>query len=173
MLAMKPYQYLPLVLLTAFAPLLPAAESKHTAEYILANSADFEGKEVTLDVAFVKPVEWKSPIPTLTFFHVVTLDRRDRKPGGFILVAIPAADSGQFAKKYGMDFNGRNTVTNTLKGTFMATPGRPGMGGRRWIIDTTGQVAELIKANKVHLPDHDGGPGAGERAGQRAGNRIR
>lgn len=170
---MKPYQCLPLVLLTAFAPLLHAAESKHTAEYILANSAQFEGKEVTLDVAFVKPVEWKSPIPTLAFFHAITLDRRDHKRGGPILVVIPAADSGQFAKKYGMDFNGRNTVTNALKGTFMATPGRPGMGGRRWIIDTTGLVADLIKANKLHLPENDGAAGGGERLGPGVGKRIR
>jgi len=171
MIAMKTYQCLPLVLLTALAPLLHAVESKHTAEYVLANSADFEGKEVTLDVAFVKPVEWKSPIPELAFFHAVTLDRRDHKPGGPILVAIPAADSGKFAKKYGMDFNGRNTVPNSLKGVFLATPGRPGMGGKRWIIDTTGQAVALIKANKLHLPEHDGG--AAEGFGRGPGKRVR
>ncbi len=158
---MKPYQCLPLILLTALAPLLPAAESKHTAEYILANSADFEGKEVTLDVAFVRPVEWKSPIPELAFFHAVTYDRRDHRQGGPILVVIPAADSGQFAKKYGMEASGRNTVPNSLKGTLLATPGRPGMGGRRWIVDTTGLLADLIKKHNLNLPDNDRGPGMG------------
>lgn len=158
---MKSYHCIPLIILTAFAPLVHAAESKHTAEYILANSAAFEGQEVTLDVAFVKPVEWKSPIPELAFFHAMTYDRRDHKPGSPILVVIPAADSGKFAKKYGMDFNGRNTVPNTLKGTFLATLRPAGNGAKRWIVDTTGQATALIKANKFHLPDHDGGPDRG------------
>lgn len=160
---MKTYQYLPLVLLTALSPLVHAAESKHTAEYILATPADFEGKEVALDVAFVKPVQWKSPIAELAFFHAMTIDRRDNKPGGHILVVIAAADAGKFAKKYGMDFEGRNS-SNSLKGVLLATPGRPAKGGKvgqHWIIDTTGKVADLIKANKLHIEDQDAGVGEG------------
>ena len=154
MRAMKTYPLLSLVFLSALTPLLHAAESKHTVEYILATPSEFEGKEVTLDVSFVKPVQWKSPIPELAFFHAVTIDRRDKKPGGRILVAILAADAAKFSKKYGMDFEGRN-ASNDLKGVLLASPVRAGMRGRIWMIDTTGQAEALIKANKLRLPDLD------------------
>jgi hypothetical protein len=148
--------------------MLQAAESKHTAEYILANQADYEGKEVTLDVVCVQPVQWKSPIAELAFFHVFTHDRRDNQPGGHILAVIPAADSAKFAKKYGMDHKARNAVTNSLKGVFLTVPGRAGvLGAKRWIIDTTGQAQDLIKANKLRLPQNDGSEGLGAGPGKR------
>ena len=105
---MKILHCLPLVLLAAAGPMLHASDSKRTAEYILTTPADFEGKEVTLDVSFVKPVHWKSPVPELAFFHVMTLDRRDYKPGGEILVVIPSEDASHFAQRYGTDFKSRS-----------------------------------------------------------------
>jgi len=161
---MKIQHYFPLVLLAAAAPLLQASDSKRTAEYILTTPSDFEGKEVTLDVAFVKPVQWKSPVPELAFFRALTIDRQDKKPGGHILVIIPAADAAKFAKKYGTDFEGRNE-SNTLRGTFLAAPGGKERHRRVWMIDTTGKAAELIKANKLEVNDEGemmgegGGPG--------------
>ncbi|MFZ4776654.1 MAG: hypothetical protein ACOYM3_14880 [Terrimicrobiaceae bacterium] len=163
---MKILHCLPLVLLAAAAPLLQASDSKRTAEYIMATPTDFEGKEVSLDVAFVKPVHWKSPIPELAFFRAMTIDRQDKKPGGHILVIIPAADAGKFSKKYGMDFEGRNE-SNSLRGTFLAAPGGKDGHRRVWMIDTTGQAAELIKAKKLEINDEgdgdmgEGGPGPG------------
>lgn len=143
-----------LLLVATFAPLAHAADSKRTAEYIIANSAEFEGKEVTLDVTFVKPVQWKSPADGLAFFRAFTIDRRDRKQGGHILVAIPSADSGAFSKKYRLDFDGRND-SDILRGTLLAAPGRR-PGSHVWLIDTSGKAAELIKAKKLPLID-DGG----------------
>jgi len=160
MSVMKALYILPLVLLAAASPLLQASDSKRTAEYILATPTDFEGKQVSLDVAFVKPVHWKSPVPELAFFHAVTLDRRDHKPGGHILIAVPAADAGKIAQRYGLDWEGRNE-SNTLTGTLVAAPGRAaGMHRRVWLIDTDGKAIELIKAKKLELLE-DGGPGPG------------
>jgi len=141
---------------------LHASDSKRTAEYILATPSDFEGKEVTLDVAFVKPVQWKSSVPELAFFRAMTLDRRDYKPGGHILVAIPAASAGAFSKKYGMDFEGRRE-SNSLKGTLLTGPNRM-KKNRIWFIDTSGQAQALIKDNKIAL-EEDGPAGLGERQG--------
>jgi hypothetical protein len=98
------------VALTLFGSLAisEAADSKRTAEYLLSSPLTHEGKAVTVDVAAVKPVQWKSPLPELTFFHALTMDRIDRKPGGGILVAVPTAEAASFAKKYGTDFEGRH-----------------------------------------------------------------
>lgn len=159
---MKKFLCLPLVLLAAVSPLLQAGDSKRTAEYLYTTPSDFEGKDVTVDVAFVKPTPWKSPIPELAFFHALTVDREDYKFGGGILVAVPAADSAKFAKKYGTDFEGRRE-SNSLKGTFIAAPGRG--GPRVWMIDLSGKASELIKERKLELQDEGGdfqpGPGFG------------
>lgn len=154
---MKKHHYLPLVLLAAVVPLLHAADSKRTAEYILTTPMDFEGKEVTLDVAFVQPVHWKSPSPDVAFFHVMTLDRRDHKPGGGILVSIPASDAAKFAKKYGTDFEGR-TESNPFSGVLLAAPGGK-MHHKVWLVDSTGKIADLVKQNKLIIEDEGGGPG--------------
>lgn len=150
---MKTTHILTILSLIVSAPLSLAGDSKHTAEYIIANAAEHEGKEVQLDVSFVKPVKWKSPIPELVFFHVITVDRRDNKMGGGILVAIKAADSGAFAKKYGMDFEDRRD-SDSLRGVLLAASGRgPDHKGnaRIWLVDTTGTAVDLIKAKKLEL----------------------
>lgn len=171
MSVMKTSLFLSLAVFAAAAPLLQASESKRTAEYILATPTDFEGKEVTLDVAFVKPVHWKSPVPELAFFHAITLDRREHKNGGGILVAILAADAGKFSKRYGLNFENRSE-SNILTGTLVAAPGGGpgGPNGRVWLIDTTGQANDLIKANKLSLhqgagQDNGGGFGPGNGGG--------
>lgn len=162
---MKPIACLLTVLLASAPTLLHAADSKRTAEYLLTTPSEFEGKEVTLDVSFVKPVHWKSPVPELAFFHALTMDRRDDKPGGEILVVVPSADAAKFAKKYGTDFKGRNSMT-TLRGVLISTT-----GGRRhmgiWLVDTTGKVADLVEQNKLAIENGErgGGPGAGPGAG--------
>lgn len=143
------------VLIVAAASALQAGDSKRTAEYILTTPTEFGGKEVTLDVALVKPVHWKSPSPELVFFHVLTIDRSDKKPGGGIMVAIPAADAAKFAKKYGTDFDGRNDM-DTLRGTLIAAPGK-GPHARVWIIDTTGKMGELVKQKKLIIEDEEDG----------------
>lgn len=158
MRVMKTLPYLTLAIITATVPLVQAYESKRTAEHILASPADFEGKEVTLDVSFVKPVQWKSPVAELAFFHVMTIDRVDKRPGGHILVAVLATESSKFAKKYGMDFDGKNKSLS-LSGILVATPGK---GNRLevWIVDTTGKIPGFVKDKKLIIEDAGdvGGP---------------
>lgn len=152
---MKTTRFLACAIFAVIAPNSMAADSKHTSEYIIANSADHEGKDVSLDVSFVKPVSWKSPIPGLAFFHAVTIDKRDQKMGGTILVAVDAAESGSFARKYGMDFEDRRD-SDSLRGLFLAAPrlGKTSKGsGSVWFVDTTGTAADLIKANQILLED--------------------
>ncbi len=145
-----------------------AADSKRTADYILTSPSDFEGKEVTLDVAFVKPVRWKSPVPELAFFHAMTTDRRDDRPAGRILVVVAADKTTAFARKYGTDPDGRRLDADTLRGILLAAPGKHPRA-RVWMVDTDGRAAELIKNKKLMIDDEgvegdelDGqGPGAG------------
>lgn len=123
-----------------------AAESKRTVNYILSKPESFEGKEVTLDVAAVKPVKWKSPIPELMFFHALTLDRIDDKPGGTILVAVNKADSEAFIKKYGLNVDGRND-RDTMKGVLITV-----RKNNLWIVDHSGKLADILKEKEIDLP---------------------
>lgn len=131
--------------------LLQSADSKRTAEYILTTPQNFEGKEIELDVAFVKPVRWKSPVSELSFFQAFTIDRKDHKSGGAITVAVPAADAASFAKKYGTDFEGPYDKDD-LTGTLLSSPGR---GPKRpvWFVDTSGLAPELIKKGEFSIED--------------------
>lgn len=149
---MKTPFFLSTVALALFGSLTASqADSKRTAEYLLSSPLANEGKPVTVDVAAVKPVHWKSPFAELTFFHAMTMDRSDRKPGGGILVAVPAADAAAFAKKYGTDFEGRYE-SDPLKGMFMASGPR-----KIWVIDLSGQLAQLQAERKLSLPEEAGG----------------
>ncbi len=143
---------------------IASAESKRTAEFLLSDPKAHQDQSVTVDVAMVKPVRWVSPLPEIAFFQALTIDRSDKKPGGGILVAVPSGDSAKFAKKYGTDFEGRNSST-ILKGVFLAAGGQGHHGHRGvWIIDTTGRLESLLKDRKVTLPDESGqGQGGQER----------
>jgi len=143
------------------------ADSRYTANAILADAIENEGKEVKLDVVSVRPMRWKSPIPELTFFQAMTYDRWDNKPGGAIIVAVDSAEAERFTDKYGVGRDGRST--DTLKGILISGPGRDAAagqagekpqrlkakaagprgaqrGGGVWIVDATGGKAlDLIK----------------------------
>lgn len=135
------------------------SESKRTANFLRLDPKSHSDKEVTVDVSMVKPVHWKSPVEDIAFFHAQTIDRSEDKSGGSILVAIPAAESATFAKKYGMTFEGRNHKTS-LKGTFILASGKRPSGF--WMLDTTGRIPQLLADKKLELPanaDNDGDPG--------------
>jgi hypothetical protein len=140
------------------------AESKRTAEYLLISPAEHLNKDVTLDVAMVRPVPWVSPAKDIAFFRAMTIDRSDRRAGGDILVAVPASEAASFARKYGTDFEGR-WESDMLKGTFLsATRGDGGTRGPGlWLVDTTGKLADLIATKQFALPGEgklaEAGPG--------------
>ncbi len=160
---MKTPTLLVVVVLGLSSPLLHAAGSERTAEALLTTPAEFEGKQVTLDVGFVRPVRWKSPAEEFAFFHAVTMDRNDHKPAGEILVAIPAAEAAEFTKKYGTDYEGRYDK-DVLTGMFIASPGRSARE-QFWLVDTTGKLAEIIAQKKITLQDdlRSGSGGGDER----------
>jgi len=126
------------------------ADSKRTAVHVLTDPSLYQDKEVTLDVAFVRPVHFVSPFPELAFFHALTVDRTNGKPAGSILVAVPSATATSFAKKYGTDFEGRGEK-DTLRGTLVAAGPKP--RGRIWVVDTSGQLLKLIAERKKSLPE--------------------
>jgi hypothetical protein len=126
------------------------AKSKRTADFLRIAPQEHADKEVTVDVSMVKPIHWKSPLEDVAFFHALTIDRTEDKGGGTILVAVPTADAEKFAKKYGMNFDGRNDK-DKLTGTFLLVSGK-GQSGL-WVIDTTGKLAQLIKDKKLMMPD--------------------
>lgn len=144
----SPLITLTIVLLAAASPL--RAESKHTAEYFLTTPQEFVNQLVSLDVAFVKPVHWVSPNPDFQFFHAMTIDKTDKKPGGGILVAVKSADASAFARKYGTDFEGKSATT-ALKGLFLAGGGAKGRM-KVYLVDTTGELKALFDAGEFALP---------------------
>lgn len=151
------------VLLIAAVCSVTAEASDRTANDILATPQKYENQEVTLDVAFLKPVHWKSPLPELAFFHALTMDRQSKRPGGGILTAVAADEVETMVKRYGSTYDGRQT--RSLKGTLLLIPGKRGSG--LWILDTTGKAAELIKAQRLNtlenLENSNTNPGPGNR----------
>ena len=149
-------QILSLLTLSAcLASPLYAADSKHTAKYILNNSAQYEGKEVSLDVAFLELVHWKSPDPKIGFVRARTKDRINGSDGGFILVAIPASDAEKFTRKYGLSTSRRDT--DTLRGVLNSARVRGAKRGNGvWVLDTTRHLQDLLKNGNFELPADNG-----------------
>lgn len=144
-----------------------AADSKRTAEYLLTEPRTHRDKEVTVDVAFVQPVKWASPLTSHGFYHAMTIDRYDKSGGGTILVAIDPNEAASFVRKYGTDFDGKSD-RDPLRGKFVLISGRHDEAGI-WAIDTTGTLVETLKARQIELPrdpgPHGFGPGHPPRRG--------
>lgn len=133
-------KFLPLslvIIITLLPNLVKAGDSRGTANYLLISPAKFEGKEVRLDVAYIQPMNWNNSKSDVQFFHASTYDIYNRDFGGQIMVAVLAADSEKFAKKYGVGFK---STTNTLRGILRSN--MPG-GMSSWIVDTTGKTPEI------------------------------
>ena len=87
-----------------------------SADEYLVSPWDYEGKAIKLNVAFVRPAHFQSPLPDVIFYHAMTLTV-DRKPGGEMIIAVPKDQSEHFAHYYGLDFHGRNS--RILSGTLL------------------------------------------------------
>lgn len=120
-----------------------AASSKKTADYVILNSQELEGKSVTLDVIGVRPMRMISPIPEVALFHAMTFDDREDKYGGSILVAVPANQSVKFAEKFGSD-NPRSKRTEKMNGVLIPSPGPKDRKERFWMIDYEGLSAAVL-----------------------------
>lgn len=139
------------------ALLLPAVllGSEKTANGILANPAKNENQSVSLDVAFLRPVRWSSPVPDVAFFYAMTYDRRNRSFGGGILLAAPEADRESLIRRYGVTRDGgqRSPASTTTLRAVLRSTGETGQQGRSlWFLDQTeGEVSEAIKQKRGEL----------------------
>lgn len=97
-----------------------------------------------LQVAFVKPVNWKSPIKGVAFFHAATMDRRERKNGGWILVAVTEDDAAKFSKRFGTAPDGMQT--RRMRGIFHVTPNTKGT--KVWYVDYEGANGKALEDAK-------------------------
>jgi len=107
--------------LLAGLALLLGAGSLHAAtpdgaDSYLVSPWDYEGHTIRLNVVFVRPANFESPLPDIIFYHAMT-ETLDHRPGGEILIAVPKKDSEHFARFYGMD--GRNRNMHILSGTLL------------------------------------------------------
>jgi hypothetical protein len=92
------------------------ASTPMSADEYLVTPGAYENQTIRLNVAFVRPVRFQSPLQDVMFYNAVTLTA-DRKPGGEILVAVPKDGSEHFAQSYGMNPRGKNS--RILSGTLL------------------------------------------------------
>lgn len=158
------------VLMFSFSNTTRAASN--TVDYYLTTPDNFKGTMVNLDVAGVRPVEFKSPVPELAFFHMRTWDKTKNQPGGHIILVAPASESTDIMHRYGDD--SRHYATR-MHGVLILSPGGPKREGppeggddkgpkhrpgtQIWMIDYEGRCAAIIEAHKEELQKlHDFGP---------------
>lgn len=162
-----------LALVFAWANLTQAASN--TVDYYLTTPEQFKNMMVNLDVRGVRPVDFKSPIPELAFFHMMTWDKQKNAPGGHIMLVAPAANATSIMRKYGAGMH-RGEIER-MRGVLILSPGGPGPekpeapptntsdataeaklphhpGPRhqqRWMIDFEGLSGPIMDAHKAEM----------------------
>lgn len=130
------------VLVIAHTNLFAEAKySKYTADYYKGAYDLYEGQEITLKVAFVKPYSYKSDIPDVRFFHAITRDDQKNMEGGEIPVAVPLASGDELIRRYGTA-GSEEEKTHLLKGVLRAD------GHGLWFVDVNGALTKLIDARR-------------------------
>lgn len=90
------------VMLLAGAGVATAGTSgKNTAAFYKANIDKYEGKRVTIDVAFVRAVAMRQEPEDYRLFWAATVDEDERAPGGGIIIVADRADAEKLLRKYG------------------------------------------------------------------------
>ncbi len=151
------------------------ANTTYSADYYLTTPDAFQGQMVTLDVVNMRPVMFRSPIPELAFFHMMTWDRSKGIPGGEIMLVAPAADARNLMKKYGgkMPRPGMGPPdVEKLKGIFTLSPRvlRPGeKPGDESSGNKQGQTGNETASKSTGIEKAGGEPGDDPK-GQRPGN---
>ena len=121
------------------ALLAEAKYSTYTADYYKGAYDLYEGKSITLKVAFVKPYSYKSDIEDIRFFHAVTNDEQKHMDGGEIPVAVPLAGGTDLIKRYGTAPS-RDGQVRLLTGIL-----RPD-GHGLWFVDVNGSITKNLDA---------------------------
>lgn len=115
--------------------------SKFTADYYKGAYDLYEGQEISLKVAFVKPYSYKSDISDIRFFHAVTRDDTKNMDGGDISIAVPLNGGDDLIRRYGTapsDGGG----TRMLRGVLRAD------GHGLWFVDVNGNISKTLDARR-------------------------
>lgn len=115
--------------------------SKFTADYYKGAYDLYEGQEISLKVAFVKPYSYKSDIPDVRFFHAVTRDDSKEMAGGDIPVAVPINGGDDLIRRYGTA-PADEGKTRLLRGVLRAD------GHGLWFVDVNGNISKTLDARR-------------------------
>jgi hypothetical protein len=163
---MKSFQIALPVLFTFFAAFGIQAHAD-TANEILADPAAHHEKSVRLDVVFLRPVRWTSPVPEVAFFHAITFDKRNQNYGGEILLAAPESARDSLIRRYGVTGDRRKPTTTSLRAVLRNTGSETKRG--LWYIDQTeGTLTEAIAEKHAQI---EAAAGKGQFAGGLKGGR--
>ena len=121
------------------ALLAEAKYSTFTADYYKGAYDVYEGKQITLKVAFVKPYSYKSDIEDIRFFHAITSDEQKHMPGGEIPVAVPITAGTDLIKRYG------TAPSNDGQARLLTGILRPD-GHGLWFVDVNGSITKNLDA---------------------------
>ncbi|MFZ4778985.1 MAG: hypothetical protein ACOYM3_26765 [Terrimicrobiaceae bacterium] len=118
-----------------------AKYSKFTADYYKGAYDLYEGQEITLKVAFVKPYSYKSDISDVRFFHAITRDDQKNMSGGEIPVAVPISSGNELIRRYGTA-GSEEEKTRLLRGVLRAD------GHGLWFVDVNGTLTKTLDARR-------------------------
>ena len=74
---------------------------KDSAKYYKTNPEDWDGKKISVDCIFVTRINGCRQIDGVLFFVAHTIDDKNKKRGGNIVVAVSESESDSFIRKYG------------------------------------------------------------------------
>lgn len=137
----RPFLLLAVATLACSTAFADAKFSKYTADYYKGAYDLYEGKEITLKVAFVKPYAYKSNISDIRFFHAVTRDETKDMNGGDIAVAVPIDGGDDLIRRFGTAPS-KEGKTRILKGILRAD----GLG--LWYLDVNGSISKKLDARR-------------------------
>jgi len=136
----------------SLAPSVAGEFSKYTADFYRGQCATYNDKEVTVKVTHVKSLVMRTDMDGLKFFQAHTFDDRKDIAGGWIIVAVPAADVDSFLRKYGTapdvpsgPGKKQRLDANRLTGTLRCD------GKRLFFIDYDNKCKEIIDARRQEI----------------------
>lgn len=136
----RPFLLVVAALAAGHSSLLAEAKySTYTADYYKGAYDLYEGKSITLKVAFVKPYSYKSDLEDTRFFHAITNDEQKHMDGGEIPIAVPLAGGADLIKRYGTAPS-QDRQVRLLTGILRSD------GHGLWFVDVNGSVTKNLDA---------------------------
>ena len=146
------------------ALLAEAKYSTFTADYYKGAYDVYEGQQITLKVAFVKPYSYKSDIEDVRFFHAITCDEQKHMQGGEIPVAVPLTAGTDLIKHYGTAPS-HDGQARLLTGILRSD------GHGLWFVDVNGSITkklDAIRQREMINPNASPSPSASPSPGVRS-----